>query len=159
MPYLIDGNNLIGAIRVIDIRDPAAREKLIRLLGRFQRARNKKVVVVFDGPPPPGARPVTNFGGLTAIYAGPEKDADTRIRQILEESSDPKSFTVVSSDRQVYSFARWKGANAVRVMSFYKDLRSSLERLDSRNPQREELTPDEVHEWLDYFGFSNEDEC
>ncbi len=52
MPYLIDGNNLIGAIRIIDIRDASAREKMTRMLAGYQQAKRNLVVVVYDGPPP-----------------------------------------------------------------------------------------------------------
>lgn len=148
MPYLIDGNNLIGAMRVIDIRDPAAREKLTRLLVDYQKGKRDTVVAVYDGPPPPGVRPVTHIGRLTAIYAGPETDADTRIRRILEGSSDPASYTVVSSDRQVYHFARWVGAGASRVMAFYSDLKATVEEAGLRVADFAEPSREEAEEWM-----------
>ncbi len=158
MPYLIDGNNLIGAMRVIDIRDAAAREKLTRLLADYQRAKRNTVVVVYDGPPPPGVRPVTHIGRLTVIYAGPETDADTRIRRILEESSDPASYIVVSSDREVYSFARWKGAKATRVMAFYSDLQATVEKAGQQVADFGGLSREEVEDWMRYFGAEAADE-
>lgn len=147
---------MIGAIRVIDIRDPSAREKMTRLLAEFQRAKNNTVIVVYDGPPPAGARPVTHINKLTVIYAGPECDADTKIRQILEESSDPASFTVVSSDKQVYSFARWKGAKVTRVMAFYKDLKAATERSGKKEVESSRLSGEEVNDWMRYFGLDEE---
>jgi predicted RNA-binding protein with PIN domain len=155
MPYLIDGNNFIGAIREIDIRDEAAREKLTRLLARYQRAKNNSVIVVYDGPPPPGVREVTRIGGLTVIYAGPRSDADTRIRRILEESADPASFIVVSSDRQVYSFARWRGAEAMRVMRFYEEVRKAAEGDGGGAIDEGSLSSEEIGEWMRFFGLDN----
>ena len=157
MPYLIDGNNLIGAIRIIDIRDPGAREKMTSLLARYQQAKNNTVVVVYDGPPPDGAHQRTYLGGLSIIYAGPESDADSEIRRILEESSDPASYTVVSSDKQVYSFARWRGAQAMRVMAFYSDLRKTLERSGRAEIDLDGLPDAEVEEWMRYFGIEHSD--
>jgi predicted RNA-binding protein with PIN domain len=155
MPYLIDGNNLIGAIRVIDIRDKTAREKMTRMLGAYQRAKKNRVTVVYDGPPPDGIRPVTHIGGLRVIYSGPESDADTRIRRIIDESSDPKSLTVVSSDRQVYSHARWRGARAMRVMAFYEELQRALGRVGREAAEFDALSSDEVDDWIRYLGLED----
>lgn len=155
MPYLIDGNNLIGAIRVIDIRDKDAREKMTRMLAAYQRAKGNRVTVVYDGPPPGGVRPVSYIGGLTVIYAGPESDADGRIRRLLEDSKDPTSFIVVSSDREVYSHARWLGASALRVMPFYEDLRSALESVGREATEFDSLSREEVEEWIRYLGLED----
>ncbi len=155
MPYLIDGNNLIGAIRVIDIRDSAAREKMTRMLAAYQRAKNNSVIVVYDGPPPGGVRSTTNIGGLRIIYAGPESDADSRIRKILEQAAEPSSFVVVSSDKQVYSHARWRGAKAMRVMPFFSDLQQTLERDGRQAAEFDALNDDEVDEWIRYLGLED----
>jgi len=155
MPYLIDGNNLIGAIRVVDIRDSSAREKMTRMLAAYQRAKRNSVTVVYDGPPPGGVRPVSHIGGLTVIYAGPESDADSRIRTILENCSDPASYIVVSSDRQVYSHARWIGAQAMRVMAFNDDLSATLERAGRNAKEFDSLSEDEVTEWIRYLGLED----
>jgi predicted RNA-binding protein with PIN domain len=155
MPYLIDGNNLIGAIRVIDIRDTAGREKLTRMLSAYQRAKRNSVMVVYDGPPPDGVRDLTQLGGLKIIYAGPQSDADSRIRKILEQSADPASFIVVSSDKQVYSFARWRGARALRVMPFYQELQQTLARAGREAAEFDALGEDEIDEWIRYLGLED----
>ncbi|HUX07422.1 MAG TPA: NYN domain-containing protein [Acidobacteriota bacterium] len=155
MPYLIDGNNLIGAIRVIDIRDAAAREKMTRMLAAYQRAKNNSVTVVYDGPPPGGVRGKSSIGGLKIIYAGPDTDADTRIRKILDRAREPASYVVVSSDKQVYSYARWRGAKAMRVMPFYKDLQQTLERAGRMAAEFDALNDNEVDEWIRYLGLED----
>ena len=155
MPYLIDGNNLIGAIRVIDIRDSAAREKMTRMLSAYQRAKNNSVTVVYDGPPPDGVRPQSYLGKLKIVYAGPGSDADTRIREILERASEPTAFIVVSSDKQVYSHARWLGAQAMRVMPFYKELQATLEQSGREAEEFDALSEEEVDEWIRYLGLED----
>jgi predicted RNA-binding protein with PIN domain len=155
MPYLIDGNNLIGATRVIDIRDPAAREKMSRILAAYQRAKRNSVTVVYDGPPPDGGRQVTHHGGLRIIYAGPESDADSRIRKILQESTDPDSYIVVSSDKQIYSFARWRGAQAMRVMPFFEDLQRTLAKAQLADGEQDALNDVEIDDWMRYLGLED----
>ena len=155
MPYLIDGNNLIGAIRIIDIRDSAAREKMTRMLSAYQRAKDNSVTVVYDGPPPDGVRPESHLGKLKIIYAGPQSDADTRIREILERAADPASFVVVSSDKQVYSHARWLGAQAMRVMPFYRELQATLKQSGRDAGEFDSLSEAEIDEWIRYLGLED----
>lgn len=157
MPYLIDGNNLIGAARDLDLKDAGAREKLTRLLGMYQRAKRNRVTVVYDGPPPPGARKTLSLGGLQVIYAGPEKDADTVIREVIGASSEPQSFTVITTDRQVYSWCRWAGAQAKQSRDFWQELVTVAERAEA-GAGRSNDSREDIDEWLDYFGIAEEDE-
>ena len=54
MPYIIDGNNLIGSSRDISLDDKDAREKIVNLIRKFQESKNTKITVVFDGEPSAG---------------------------------------------------------------------------------------------------------
>ena len=61
MPYIIDGNNLIGCSADISLQDPEARKKLMTLLKSFQETRKTKVTVFFDGEPDEIARQVARL--------------------------------------------------------------------------------------------------
>ena len=151
MPYLIDGNNLIGAIQIIDIRDQKAREKLSQLLSRYQKAKGNTVFVVYDGPPPEGSPNELHMGRLRIIYAGPKSDADSRIKSIIREVSSPDQWIVVSSDKQVYSYCQWAGAKVMRVIPFYQDVKQTLE--SAGEELRDQIVrSDDVDDWLLYFG-------
>jgi predicted RNA-binding protein with PIN domain len=154
MPYLVDGNNLIGAARDLDLKDAGAREKLTQLLGRFQRAKRNRVTVVYDGPPPAGARKTLHLGGLMVIYAGPEKDADSVIREIIAASPDPRSWTVITTDRQVYSWCRWAGAQAKQSRDFCEELIAVSERRPGAGKNGD--ADDDIEEWLEYFGIEDD---
>lgn len=158
MPYLIDGNNLIGAIPVIDIRDPEAREKMTGLLAKYQRVKNNSIEVVYDGPPPAGTRPVTYIGPLKVSYAGPESDADTLIKKIVKESRSPSSIIVVSSDKQVYSYCKWAGAQVIKVMAFYSDLKKTLESNGQEMQNPSSLSQEELNDWMQYFGVEGKEQ-
>jgi predicted RNA-binding protein with PIN domain len=157
MPYLIDGNNLIGAIRDIDIRDSAGREKLTSILSQYQKAKGNRIVIVFDGPPPDGVRPDMHYGSMRVIYSGPESDADSRIKKIIGSTRDVSSYIVVSSDKQVYSYCKWAGAKVLRSREFYSDVIETLERQRADDSQYDgSLKEDELNNWLEYFGQGRE---
>jgi len=54
MPYLIDGNNLIGSVSRFNQHDPRSRLDLLGQLWLFQRTTRSRLAVVFDGPSDPG---------------------------------------------------------------------------------------------------------
>ena len=151
MPYLIDGNNLIGAIPIIDIRDSEAREKLSQLLFRYQKTKRNSIVVVYDGPPPDGSPSELYMGRTRIIYAGPESDADNRIKSMVKEARSPDQWIVVSSDKQVFSYCQWAGAKVMRVMPFFEDIKRTLESA-GEEASNQEMRDEDVDEWLSYFG-------
>jgi predicted RNA-binding protein with PIN domain len=157
MPYLIDGNNLIGAIKELDINDPAGREKMTEMLMKYHRVKNNTIKVVYDGPPPPGLLAETHYGSITIRYAGPDYDADTVIKREVDRSKSPESIIVVSNDKQVYSYCKWAGAKALRVNQFYDDLVKVLEKAGMDPRKFKELSKNEVDDWMEYFGI-DEDE-
>ena len=152
MPYLIDGNNLIGAIKELDTRDKTAREKLTQMLMQYNKVKRNKIKVVYDGPPPDGLLAETHFGPVSVRYAGPDYDADTVIKQLVDRSKSPESIIVVSNDKQVYSYCKWAGSKAMRVNQFYDDLIKVLEKEGVDGRKFKELNKNEVDDWLDYFG-------
>lgn len=157
MPYLIDGNNLIGAIKELDIHDPAAREKMTEMLLKYHKVKRNTIKVVYDGPPPDGLLAETHFGSISVRYAGPDYDADTVIKQYVDRSSRPESIIVVSNDKQVYSYCKWAGAKAMRVNEFYNDLAKILEK-EGMDPRKfKELSKNEVDDWIDYFGIEDDE--
>src|SRR5262245_8553699 len=107
MPYLVDGNNLIGQSREQNLKDPHARVRLIRELSEFCRQRSTTLTVVFDGEPDPllPGRDM-HLGGLHVLFAGRARDADSMILDILSAGRHPSSTTVVTSDRSLADRAR-----------------------------------------------------
>lgn len=91
MAELIDGNNLLGQRGV-------SRDTLVRELADLARARRRKLVVVFDGPPEHGRPKVQALGEVTVVYAAP-RSADEEIVRRVREARDPRGVTVVTDDR------------------------------------------------------------
>lgn len=129
MPYLIDGNNLIGYLPSLEIRSDESRHELISRLIVFQKVKNTRVVVVFDGPPDPDLTE-EDFKGISFFVHYPDfgQNADSVIKKIISKETDLRRFFVVSSDREIISFAKSKGAQSLKCPEFNKLLKKALKK-------------------------------
>jgi predicted RNA-binding protein with PIN domain len=154
VPYLIDGNNLLGSWGG-PRGDDDGRAQVVRRVAAFCRARNVKATVVFDGHP---LRPdmASQELGLVSLRVPPQgEDADTVIRGLVERAPRPAELIVVTSDKALYSYVKTLGASVLRAHEW-----NSLERHApprgraassvSEKPDRE----DDVEGWLKKFGGS-----
>ena len=139
MPYLIDGDNLLGTWRERK-RSDAGRRELSFELQRLARRLGRRVVVVFDGDPPPGQQ----LGG-EVHFSGAGHRADDVILSLLRREPDRKGWCVVTSDRALADQCRWLEARAERADTFRKCLAGTT---GAEKPDREE----NVEEWLAVFG-------
>ena len=155
MPYLIDGNNLIGHIPDLDLGDKHSRFQLVSRLVRFQKIHNTRVIVVFDGPPDDyldnsGTPPAS----VTVFFPDIGQSADTVIEAIIQRQTDLRRFFVVSSDREIRDFARRQGAKSVDCAEFYKEMKKAQKEfrdLAELEKQNTELSPLEIRHWGEVF--------
>ncbi len=116
MPFLIDGNNLLGSWRAQGATHAGdGREEVVRRVCDFCRRRGASATVVFDGHPLRGEREGQALGKVEIRYPGPGRDADALIRELIDGSRHPESWTVVTSDKPLYSYARTRGAGVMRA--------------------------------------------
>jgi len=138
MPFLVDGDNLLGTWpdrrRTDDERRGLAFE-----LARFAANSRRRVVVAFDGGPPCGLEP-----GLDVYYSGFGRTADELILARLRREVQPREWIVVTSDRALGDRCRFLGARVERSDRFRKRL---LEPTRGEKPEREE----DVDYWLGQF--------
>ena len=92
MPWLIDGSNVLGAMRV-DRHGDEGKRGLVRLLAGFARANKTRVTCVFDGPEPPSF--ATHLGAVTVAFSGARSADDL----IAERAENGRGWSVVTSDR------------------------------------------------------------
>lgn len=153
MPYLIDGHNLIGQMRTIQLADPDDEAKLVMILQRFAMRRQVSVAVVFDR----GQYTNRTLGGagVSVRFARSSTDADTIIKTHLVRLARPADWVLVSSDRAITEVAAQVGTKIISSHEF-ADI---LENLDAPSPDainyREvhaHVRPDQVDEWLQLFG-------
>jgi predicted RNA-binding protein with PIN domain len=125
MRWLIDGYNIMYALGRLGpklSRDGfrrARRRFLDELADSFPAAQESEVTVVFDASVPPDDFPVAStYRGLRVIFAYGDEDADSRIEYIIGHDSNPKSLTVVSSDRRIRDAASRRRARPLTADAF-----------------------------------------
>ncbi len=156
MPYLIDGNNLLGHSKEINLKSPHSREILIREILAFQREKSFKITVIFDGSPDEYlSREYLSLGDLEVRFAGQKSDADSLILKIIERSQDPASFTLVSSDKSLTDKARFLRAKVMKCHQFKR----KMERIKTSYQAKIEpkLAKEEIEEWMEYFNTPKKD--
>ena len=160
MPYLIDGSNLIGNMSSLELSDPQSKLRLVAQLVKFQKVKKTKIILVFDGPPDPDL-----VGGtfqkkeFTILWPDWEESADTIIKQTIEKQTDLRHLYVVSSDREIKTFARVHRAKVLDCKDFHKLLKTALKEFkESQALDKEDTTLSslQVDHWLEIFGATDE---
>jgi hypothetical protein len=140
LPYLLDGDNLVGTAR----RRPGSREDRDALVAEISdrlRKTRANVVLFFDGDGPPLA-----LGSLAVRYASPMSADDAIVREISRASSARETI-VVTADRELGRRARDAGATALSPDEFWKRFGSAGPPEGGRPAQQ----PVNVDEWLEWF--------
>jgi len=154
MPYLIDGNNLLGSWGG-PRDDDDGRAVVVRRVAAFCRAKNVKATIVFDGHPLRADMASQELGLLSLRVPPPGGDADTVIRELVERAARPAELIVVTSDKALYSYVKTLGASVLRAHEW-----NSLERhapARGRGASDGSEKPDhesDVEGWLKKFGGS-----
>jgi predicted RNA-binding protein with PIN domain len=132
--WLIDGSNVLGAMRV-DRDAVESKRELARLVAWFSRAKRTKVTLFFDGPEPPNF--ARHLGGATVVFAG-KRTADDLIIEQIQSARDAH---VVTSDRALASRVGGRRIEVMDSQQFVRELESA-----EREPG---ATPAE--DWMSYF--------
>ncbi len=155
MPYLIDGNNLIGYIPAYDIKDPRSRYRLIAALLIFQSIKKRRIILVFDGPPDPNITD-SEFRekSFSIIYPPPEENADSVIKDVISKQTDLRNFFVVSTDHDIRKYAYMKGAKSLTCKEFSRQLNETRKEYKKLLEMEKNVTlpsPLEVDYWKKIF--------
>jgi predicted RNA-binding protein with PIN domain len=151
VPYLIDGNNLLGSWGGPQQGDDR-RAEVVRRVAAFCRARGARATLVFDGHPLRPDLEAQDLGPLSLRVPPRGESADDVIRRLVDLSHRPKDIIVVTSDKALYSYCRTRGTAVLRAHEW-----NALERQVSpgrglspaaEKPDRET----DVEGWLKKFG-------
>ena len=103
--FIIDGNNLIGKIKLLHRlkkKDKQhSREKLAFLIDNYFQVKNAKVTIHFDGYE---QQPI-KLTNCKIIYSR-NRIADDNIKQQIDSSSNTKNIIVITSDNNLREFAK-----------------------------------------------------
>lgn len=128
MPYLIDGNNLMGSWGGPS-RGDDRRAEVLQRVAEFCRARGARATLVFDGHPLRADMASQTLGLVSLCVPEPGRDADSLIRDTVQRAARPAEIIVVTSDKALYSYCRTLGAAVLRAHEW-----NALERQLGRNP-------------------------
>ena len=145
MPYLLDGNNLIGRVRRTARPDEEDRRALVAELSDRLRATRARAVLFFDGP---GGR-ASSLGPLTIREAAPGSGgADEAILAAVAGAKAPGECIVVTSDRGLAARVRDAGGQVSRPEDFFARFgRGGGGEVKGREGDRVD-----VDDWVRWFG-------
>lgn len=155
MTILIDGHNLIGQMSDLALDDPDDEAKLVGRLRVYRSAIREDIAVVFDGGEIASPPSTLSGAGVEVIFAEPRSPADPLIIRRIDRFPDPAHLTVVSSDAEIVTAARRRGARSVSARDFAAEMAATHgpKRRRPRSPRPEPaLSKREVEEWLRLFG-------
>jgi hypothetical protein len=115
VPWLIDGSNVLGVMRV-DRHSEQSKRGLMQLLAAFARAKKTRVTCVFDGPEPPSF--ARHLGSVTIVFSAP-KSAD---ELIVERASNGRGWNVVTSDRGLAARVERRQVRVVAPAAFIPEM-------------------------------------
>lgn len=118
MPWLIDGSNVLGAMRV-DRHSDEPKRNLVRLLASFARARRTRVTCIFDGPEP--ASFAKGLGAVTVVFSG----ARTADDLIVERTGHGRGWSVVTADRALAARIRGRHVGVVAPATFLREIETA----------------------------------
>ena len=143
MPYLLDGNNLIGVVRRTARPSEQDRAALIAEIANRLRKTRARATIFFDGPA--GERP-SALGGLT-VRTPSAGSADDAILHEIRRARAPGELVVVTADRELSRRAREAGARVTSPGDFFERFGTGGSKADDRAPAG---TVD-VEDWMRYF--------
>ncbi len=127
--YIIDGNNLIGKIRELQILQnkdkQAARERLAFFTDSYFHNKKIKVSLHFDGYQNTPIR----INAAKIIYSE-NKTADEKIKAEISSSKNSRSITLITSDSNLREFARVCSCTVILSEEFAEELKKRSEQDD-----------------------------
>lgn len=151
--FIIDGYNLIHAIpslkKTLAHDASSARELLIHAVAQLTHRRKFRCTVVFDGSSSDNSTKQSPHAPIHVVYAFPQT-ADSKIKQMIEQSKNRSLLVIISSDREILNFARVCSCQTHTSQHFANLLsqsdESSVEKSDAS------LSQSQINEWLKIFG-------
>ena len=145
MPYLVDGNNLIGINPTLEIGSQESRDYIIKRLLKFHRITKKRIILVFDGAPDPfPARMELSPKNFVVIFPKFGESADDVIKRAMKPG-----MILVTSDAELIEYARKRRIKCITSRNFWHLISTVKE--EGREKPDWNPTPQEIEAWLKIF--------
>jgi len=121
--------------------------------------RSDRIVLVCDGKPKPLGFSNSPVDNVEVIYSGPLLSADELIIQMVNRDTAPRRLMVISSDRQIRTLVRRRGAKSISSELFLKSLANYITGKNEQNKVNagkfhdQQIPSDQVDQWLRDFGY------
>ena len=153
MYIIIDGYNFIFRVYGFGQAElQEVREKFLLRLQNYIEKKKVKIEVVFDSREKEFFPSVSSRDRLKIVFS---QDADDYIRNVVEDSHNPASILVVSSDGEIIRGVSKHGAKIESPMKFDMLLNKNVCRMkespDDEKPSPESMTKGEITAWLREF--------
>ena len=165
---VIDGNNLLFAVRAQGPRPAISRETLLRQIERWARRTQSAASVVFDGAKPHGPMALQLDSRDVAVRFSAPKSADEVIIDLIYSASDARNLRIVSDDHAILHESSRRGCVATTSTAFVEELfpaeqvagiSNEIEGFPHTEPEKPESSdPAQTRKWLEAFGFDPDDE-
>jgi len=165
MTYLIDGYNLLHALGMVTssatpVKFRRAREEMLEWLNTAHPSP-EDLLVIFDARKAPRLTPGEQLVGAVRVRFAHHMFADDMIEDIIQAARTPAALTVVSNDMRVQEAGRRRGCVVWRtddlVDATLKGATKSSPRDPPKSDKPDSIGPDEMQEFLDAFGESDDD--
>ena len=153
---IIDGNNLLHALREHGPIAAVGRETMVRLIERWGKSSGCAVTLIFDGPVPKGGlSQQLSPEGLTVRFSAPAT-ADDLIVAIIRDENVPTRLRVVTSDKAIRHAAGYRKCPCTDATSFIVELFSAANHSkpvpEAAAEKPGEVRPEDAERWRQAFG-------
>jgi predicted RNA-binding protein with PIN domain len=162
---IIDGFNLIykfdhlhSLMKTSNLSN--AMDGLINIISNYQKQTKKEITIVFDGKKKEGDNTSkSKIRNISIIYSL-TKTADEVITKYIKDIHNPADYTVITSDKQVISYVKNKGAKNMLSENFEKLVSSAKANRPDITPKEDEkqnivLTNEDINFWEKLFSNQN----
>jgi len=150
MELLIDTWNVLHQSGVLPAESAGIGISGLNRLIQQSRWRGEKITLVCDGTPSESA---ASGPRVQTIFTGSTRSADDEIMASVASSSSPRSILVITSDREIISSIRKRGAQQMGSSAFLQALVEDSHIPKSKKVHRPSgLSPKLAQEWKEHFG-------
>ncbi len=123
MNIIVDGDNILRALRLLRGVHLEEAERFLQRLEMAAVSRDWQVTVVFDGP----ERFLSREAGPLVVRYARGKTADTLIERLVYEASDRSQAVVVTQDRAEANLVLGLGARVWDAARLLEELREGVQ--------------------------------